>query len=368
MANNGTNPNISPLEWGFLSFTVILLIVCVVCNGIIVTVFVVHKSIRNHTNMFVLSLACADLIFGVISTPLWIANSSPDFEIPFYLINVDILCASASIYNCALLSIERALKIRFPYWYTNNVTAFRIKLVILCGWIAAVLVASLSFLRGGNAKDLNYIAFISIFSYILPVLAIFVSYISIFFVAHKHAKNIRRQNRQINYIMTCTTVSEAKTAWRLSVFIIVFVICWTPFFLKIWWFKFFKDSGFHDEVTVLFGVIANALQNINAAINPFLYAIFNPSFRKGIVTLYRRKSKDGHKTETSRRIELSTAQTNLNNSPSLSRAASSHCSPQIERRDLSIYKRLLTTEYTERRGINNENIRNSNSCYYETSL
>ena len=367
MANNGTNQNISPLEWGFFSFIVILLIVCVVCNGIIVTVFVVHKSIRNNTNMFVLSLACADLIIGVVSTPLWIAHSSPDHDIHFYLIgNVDIFCASASIYNCALLSIERALKIRFPYWYTNNVTAFRIKLVIFCGWIAAVLVGSLSFLRGKNATNLNYIIFISISSYILPVLAIFVSYISIFFVAHKHAKNIRRQNRQIDYIMTCTTVSEAKTAWRLSVFIIVFVICWTTFFLKIWWFMFFKDSGVH--VKVLFEVIANALQNINAAINPFLYAIFNPSFRKGIVTLYRRKSKDGHKTETSRRIELSTAQTNVNNSPSLNRAAPSHCSPQIQRRDLFIYKKLLTSEHTERRGINNENIRNSNSYYYETSL
>lgn len=366
MANNGTNPNPTPLEWGFLGFIVILVILCVVCNGIIVTVFVVHKSIRNHTNVFVLSLACADLIFGAISMPLWIANSSPDFDIHFYHNNVDILCASASIYNCALLSIERALKIRFPYWYTNNVTAFRIKLVILCGWIAAVLIGSLSFLRGKNAENLNYIIFVSIFSYILPVLAIFVSYISIFFVAHKHAKNIRRQNRQIDDIMACTTVSEVKTAWRLSVFIIALVICWTPFFLKIWWFKFFKHSGIH--VTVLFGVTANTLQNINAAINPFLYAIFNPSFRKGIVTLYRRKSKDGHKTETSRRIELSTAQTNLNNSPSLSRAASSHCSPQIERRDLSTYKRLLTTEYTERRGINSENTRNSNSCYYETSL
>lgn len=353
-------------EWGFFAFVIILSIAGVVFNGIIVTVFVVHKPIRNHTNMFVLSLACADLVVGAVSTPLWIIQSRRVLTLDFdYHISVDILCGSASIFNCALLSIERALKICFPYWYTNNVNAFRMKVVILLGWIAAILVGSLSPLRGANKENLYYLSFVSIVSYILPVLAIVISYTSIFSVAHKHAKSIRSQNRQIGNAMTSTTVSEAKTAWRLSVFIIVFIICWTPFYIRTWGFLFMRNLD-HRVITV-FNIIANTLPYINAAINPFLYTIFNPLFRKGIVKLYK-KSKDCHKTETSRRIEISTDHTNINNSPSLSRPVSTHCSPQIERHDLSAYTRLLTPRHAEHRSIDGEDIRSANNMYYETSL
>ena len=351
-------------EWGFIVFVISLSIACVVFNGIIVTVFVVYKSIRNHTNMFVLSLACADVIVGAISMPLWILESTKVLQFRYaYNDSIDVLCGSASIYNCALLSIERALKIRFPYWYTNNVNAFRIKVVIFFGWIAAILVGSLSLLRGMDTQNYYYLSFVSVFCYILPVLAIFISYTSVFLVAHKHAKSIRSQNRQIGNVMTRTTVSEAKTAWRLSVFIIVFIICWTPFYIRTWGFLFIKNGA----AKTVFNIIANTLPYINAAINPFIYTIFNPLFRKGIVKLYK-KGMNGHKTETSRRIETSTAQTNINNSPSLSRPVSTHCSPQIGRLDLSAHIRLLTPGHTGHRSIDDEDIHSAHNRYYETSL
>ena len=330
--------------------------------------------------MFVVSLACADLVVGMISMPLWIADSSPGLELHYYHYSIDIVCCSASIFNCALLSIERSLKINFPYWYTNNVTGFRLKMVILLGWISAVLIGSMSLLRGTNPNDLPFIIFISIFIYILPVLAILTSYMSIFVVAHKHAKSIRKQERRIDGDTTSMRMSEAKTAWRLSVFIIAFIICWTLFFVKTW-VRLFLRKG----LPLFFNVVANTLPNINAVINPFLYALFNPSFRRGMVQVFKKKKGTCEKMEPIRRNEISTTPKNLNNSLSrsgevlstqlLQCCASTQLFPQ-ERRELhsadlgkdhtDAHEIQLTPSLAEHRQSNDEEMYIPKN--YETSL
>jgi hypothetical protein len=373
MVNNTTypgKPSDPELQWVFLGFIVILVIACIVCNSIIIAVFIAEKSIRNHANMFVVSLACADLVVGMISMPLWIADSSPNLKIHYYHKSVDILCFSASIFICALLSIERALKIGSPFWYTNYVTAFRLKVIIVLGWIAAVLVGSLSLLRGTDPNNLPYIIFISIFIYILPVLAILISYMSIFVVAHRHAKSIRKQERRIDGGTTSIRMSDAKTAWRLSVFIIVFVICWTPVFVLIWGRLFLRNRP-----PVYFIIVATTLPYINAVINPFLYALFNPLFRRGIVKFYKKRKGTRQRMESIRRKESSTALTNPSNSFSMSGALSMQLFPQ-ERRELhsadlgkdhiDAHKKLLTQPHTEHGHANNEDMYISNN--YETSL
>ena len=368
MANNGTNPTSSSKEeWFFLGLIIILIVACIICNFIIVAVFIVEKSIRNHANMFVLSLACADLVVGMVLMPLWIADSTPGLNLHYYHTSVDIFCCSASILNCAFLSIERAIKINLPYWYMNNVTTFRLKIVILLVWIAAALIGGSSLLRGYNVNSIPYLAPITILIYVLPVLAIIASYISIFCVAHKHTQSIRQQKRRIAGDSTYTGISETKTAWRLSVFILVFIVCWTPFFVKTWGSLLFKTGP------IYFSVMANTLTNLNAAINPFLYALFNPSFRKGMVKLYRRKKRNNQKMESSRRIEISTGQTNIN-SPSISRVVSTQCSPLTERRDLRYHpdtSELLISPRDEHRHPCNKDKYSpeKNRMYmYETSL
>ena len=372
MTNNTTHPNSPPASpWYFFAVVILLLLACIICNSLIVAVFIIKKSIRNNTNMFVLSLACADLVVGMISMPLWIVNANPGIQLHYYVYTIDILCCSASIFNCALLSLERVLKICFPYWYANNVTAFKINVVILLGWIAAVLTGCLSLLRGTNSKNIYYAIFITIWIYILPVIAIFVSYMSIFFVAHKHAKTIRTQNRHFDSNIACVRISEAKTAWRLSIFIIVFVLCWTPFFVKTWASILFLPPAW-------FNVIANTLTYINAIINPFLYAIFNTSIRKEIRKLFKRRS-ESPKIGSSRRNEISTAQTNINYSPSISRNASTHLSPPTERREqylftdvrknhLNTCEELLIPTNSKYGLTNNEIMHDSNLYLYETSL
>ncbi|XP_028401740.1 histamine H2 receptor-like [Dendronephthya gigantea] len=372
-SGNSTGVEPPPDASWFLGVIVFLMVLCILCNSLIVVTFIVEKSIRNQANMFVVSLACSDLVVGMVSIPFWIANAALDAELHYYSYTVDILCGSASIFNCALLSIERALKISLPYWYINNVSSLRVKIAILCGWIGAVLVGGLSLARGTDRNNIPYIMFLTIVVYILPVMVIFVSYVSIFIVAHKHLRRIRKQKGRRPVETTRMNVSEWKTALRLSVFIVVYIICWTPLFIKIWRKVFLPDR------LVGFEVVAATLPNINAAVNPFLYALLNPLFRKGMGKLYTRNKGAGRTLESSRRNELSTAQTNINNSPSTGRAVSAQCSPNTERfllsmpansrkDQLDVYETLLTSPDVNHEYTNNHCDNRNNNCLHETSL
>lgn len=326
MANNTTDDIYDPgTGWAYLAVVSALFLACIICNGLILAVFLFDHTIRNQTNNFVVSLACADIVVGIVSMPLWIANSAPHITTTYYLYSIDLLCCSASIFSCALLSLERALKIICPYWYANTATTDRVKIVILFGWIAAILVGGLSLIRREDANNIPYISFITLVIYVLPVLTIFISYLSIFFVACKHSHDIQRQSRGVSKELSARLKGDTKTAWRLGIFIAVFIICWTPVFVTIWVDALSNNS----TLPVPFFVLASTLPYVNAVINPFLYALGNSAFRKSMKKLFKRKtmSQNG-KRSSSRRLHTSTLNTNINNSTTLCRA-----SPKTDRKD-----------------------------------
>ncbi|XP_028401309.1 5-hydroxytryptamine receptor-like [Dendronephthya gigantea] len=323
MANLTVHPSPESAVW-FLGIVVLLLVSCLICNTTILVVFVAEKSFRNRANMLVGSLACSDLVVGMVSIPLWIANSTTEVDLHYYHYSVDILCCSASIFNCALLSMERALKITLPYWYANNVNSVRIKIAILVSWIGAVFVGGLSLARGTDRNNIPYIIFLSVIIYILPVIVMFASNISIFIVAYKHAKSIRKQKCRLTCKATRMKVSESKTSLRLSVISIAYVICWTPVFVKVW-----GKILLPDGTPSYFNVTAVTLTHVNAVVNPFLYALLNPLFRKAIGKLYRKSKGFDRKRESKRRNDVSAVHTNHKNG-NVTRKAT-HCSPKTNR-------------------------------------
>lgn len=351
MTNNITDPGTG---WGYLAFVGVLLVACIVCNGLILVVFALDHTIRNETNNFVVSLACADIVVGMVSMPLWIANSAPNVKVTYYINSIDLLCCSASIFSCALLSLERALKINCPYWYANTVTTDRVKIVIVIGWITAIVVGGLSFARGHNANNIPYISFITLVIYVLPVIAICISYISILFVALKHSHNIRRQSRRVSGDSSPKLRSDAKIAWRLGIFIAVFIICWTPVFIAIWFDALMVGS----TLPLAFRVAASSLPYLNAVINPFLYALGNAAFRKSMKKLYKRKTMSQNtKISSSRRMQTSIFNMNLNHSPSLSRTVQT--SPKTDRKS----KVLLPSNHHHSRSLK-ELSQSESTCEY----
>jgi hypothetical protein len=68
---------------------------------------------------------------------------------------------------------------------------------------------------------------------------------------------------------------ERRAAITLGVLIVGFMVCWTPYVVVV-----IVQNIFRQEVHVMFFVISNLIGWLNSLINPVIYAVRNPEFRR----------------------------------------------------------------------------------------
>ncbi|XP_062406271.1 trace amine-associated receptor 13c-like [Sardina pilchardus] len=115
--------------------------------------------------------------------------------------------------------------------------------------------------------------------FILPCSVILLSYMKIFLIARKHSKGIKlakgnTTTRNRKYGDGVPNASERKAATTLGILVIVFLACLLPYFLSILFSAFIPGT----LMKVLAGTLP--LLYLNSAINPLVYALFYPWFRK----------------------------------------------------------------------------------------
>ncbi|KAG9509851.1 hypothetical protein GZH46_01622, partial [Fragariocoptes setiger] len=145
--NNNNNSNSKRVWWSVLMVVTLALINVVVIVGNVLVILAVYASakLRNVTNLFVVSLAVADLILGVAVLP---------YSLLFEIMNVwlfgelwcrawlvvDVWISTASILNLCAISIDRYVAVTRPMRYKALMTNRRARLVIGLVWCVAFLV------------------------------------------------------------------------------------------------------------------------------------------------------------------------------------------------------------------------------------
>uniref|UniRef100_A0A3Q3FPN6 G-protein coupled receptors family 1 profile domain-containing protein n=1 Tax=Labrus bergylta TaxID=56723 RepID=A0A3Q3FPN6_9LABR len=109
--------------WCFLHFGLIL---SLIANVLLVCVVVIYEKVKNVTNVFILNLACADLLF-TITLPFWAVYHMHhwvfgDFACKFTLLQrcAKVFCAAAWIISIAA-SVSDAIKVKVVDWGNNGI-------------------------------------------------------------------------------------------------------------------------------------------------------------------------------------------------------------------------------------------------------
>ncbi|XP_057708854.1 trace amine-associated receptor 13c-like [Corythoichthys intestinalis] len=280
-----------------LSLTCVLTVLL----NLLVSVAISHfRQLHTPTNLLLLSLAVSDVLVGLLVWPgqIYIRTSCWAFG--------DIACVcyqfasyivvSASVGNMVLISVDRYIAICSPLHYNVKVTVNTIQLCVCLCWLLLSLYCSV-LLRdhlahpekcrscyGECVVHLNVsdgiINMVAIF--ILPLSIIVTLYTRVFMVAVSQARAMRSHvtcNKVQNSVPLGAKKSELKAARTLGVLVLVFLVCFCPFYIS----SLVGDISFSTSAHYVV-----YLYNFNSCVNPLIYALFYPWFRravKHIVTL-----------------------------------------------------------------------------------
>ncbi|KAK2840179.1 hypothetical protein Q5P01_013919 [Channa striata] len=200
----------------------------------------------------------------------------------------------ASIGNMILISVDRYVAICEPLHYPTRVTVTRAKMCVGMCWTCSVVYNGLilkDFLTEpgqyrpcygrctGSVDDISGMID-NVLSSLAPVTVIIILYMRVFVTAVSQARAMRSHVAAVT-LKTSGTVttkkSELKAARTLGVVVAVFLMCFCPFFSC----AFIPDTADVDLFKVGF-----ILLHISPCLNPVIYALFYPWFRKAIRLIF----------------------------------------------------------------------------------
>ncbi|XP_062559624.1 dopamine receptor 1 [Armigeres subalbatus] len=331
---------LSPLSMSFLGVFLSIVIFLSVAGNILVCIAIyTERSLRRIGNLFLASLAIADLfvaslvmtfagvndllgywIFGAQFCDTWVA--------------FDVMCSTASILNLCAISLDRYIHIKDPLRYGRWVTRRVAIGTIVVIWLLAALVSfvpiSLDLHRDKRdetdtslvingvkyetcALDLTptYAVVSSCISFYVPCIVMIGIYCRLYCYAQKHVKSIRAVTRPgeisekryrsirrpkpsknklklrqlAHHASSPYHVSDHKAAITVGVIMGVFLVCWVPFFCVNIIAAFCKTCIGPQTFKVL-----SWLGYSNSAFNPIIYSIFNTEFREAFKRILTTRS------------------------------------------------------------------------------
>ncbi|KAM7394014.1 hypothetical protein PAMP_020843 [Pampus punctatissimus] len=272
--------------------------VLTVALNLLVIISISHfRQLHSPTNLILLSLAISDLLVGLLVMPLVTVH----FIETCWLLG-DLMCGlscivnftftSASVGNMVLISIDRYVAICYPLHYPNKVTRSRVEVCVCLCWACSLFYNGLilkDHLRQPDRHNSCYgeclvvITYVSgtvdlLFTFIGPCTVIIVLYMRVFVVAVSQARVMQSHITAAvgGTVKVTAKKSEQKAARTLGIVIIVFLLCFCPYY-----YPSFAGQDISNSISS-WVVIFTWLLFFNSCLNPLIYAFFYPWFRKSI--------------------------------------------------------------------------------------
>ena len=296
-------------------FPIIIGVFIVAANSLVIALVATRRNLRTVTNYILTSLAVSDLCTGAISIPLFlscnITHSSGFCNADLIVI---IFTSVSTVLHIVAMSIDRYICIIHALRYQIWVTKRRGWCVIAFIWFVALFMAliqlawkdlSLEVKEDQDPETQRIVVIYDIFRFVvfigIPVFFMAFTYARILHEVHRQTKNIHRNNTPGWQETQRSTRKEWKVAIIFLTMMIIFIICWVPFFLlrieQTLQSKFFQLN--FSDITI---VLIYWLRLCSSLINPCLYILCKPDFRKA--TCHRKRKQRRNCSADSTRISL----------------------------------------------------------------
>ncbi|XP_038068554.1 tyramine receptor Ser-2-like [Patiria miniata] len=296
-----------------------LALVTVVGNLLVITAYVKNKKLRSIANSFLVSLACADLLVGIVVIPFYISlefvnrgNWYLGQWACFFFFAFDVMACTASILHLCVVSADRYVAIVHPMTYPVKMTRRLACVLMLVAWGLSLCVSFPWMLYWNTIIPVSpelgnhcllpspvlYNVASSGISFFVPATIIIVLYAKMFCVAWQHSRRVQKGRLQVGNgdgephqeamrIHRGGRAQQAQTelhreyraAKTVGLVVGAFMVCWLPVFIII------VINPWCGEACKELRSYINWLGFINSAVNPFIYAFTNLQFREAFASI-----------------------------------------------------------------------------------
>ncbi|XP_070579591.1 adenosine receptor A3-like [Ptychodera flava] len=311
------------VNWPSVVGLAVVSLPCILLNSVVIAGILLDRSLHSVTNIFIVSLATADLLVGSVVVPLYVAeqnSGSVGVLLDCILMrSFTVFFIMASVAHLLLITVDRFIAITFPLRYQTLMTKRRAIAFIVACWVLSIMAAFAPFMgwRREDSRDLRqvsgicgyldymtlpYIVTMFIVWYAIPVVVMVVLYGLIFRTASKQANRIRDINRNAEHLnkqedtangalrsgqsRTPSTVDHRKAEKVLCAIFGCFFACTLPGLIFL-----FIDHVTGSEVSITLANFTNILTFLNSALNPLLYGIGNRQVRGSIRERFQRVAR-----------------------------------------------------------------------------
>lgn len=180
-----------------------MMMLTIVGNILVIIAVLTSRSLKGAQNLFLVSLAAADILVATLIIPFSLANELQGYWAfssiwcEIYLALDVLFCTSSIVHLCAI-ALDRYLSISRPVSYGAKRTPVRIKAAIIVVWMISAVISfppllTLDKSEGGEEScELNseswYILYSTIGSFFAPCVIMILVYIRIYQIAKQHTR------------------------------------------------------------------------------------------------------------------------------------------------------------------------------------
>ncbi|XP_034722241.1 trace amine-associated receptor 13c-like [Etheostoma cragini] len=277
------------IVWYSLSLTTVTL-------NLLIIISISHfRQLHTPTNILLRCLAVSDFLVGLVLMPVEVLRQTScwflgDF-VCFLYNSLTIIITVSSLGDIVLISVDRYVAICDPLHYNTRITLNRVKLSVCLCWLYSASY-SFVFMKDDLTQPGRYNSCYGecllvtdyftglidlVLSFILPVTVIVALYLRVFAIAVAQARAMRSHITAVTLQHSVTPKakkSELKAARTLGVLVLVFLMCLCPYYCV----SLAGDSFINVSSASYFLFVCQ----FNSGLNPVIYALFYPWFRKAV--------------------------------------------------------------------------------------
>ena len=277
------------LSFSSASFTILSAVVATVGNFLVVLAVFLdpNKDLRSPFNYLVANLGLADLIVGLLTSPLaatfliFEGLKHPNQHFSVWLHITYFISCTASLLSLTALALDRYVAITYPLLYRTKLSPIRAFLASLLVWTASILLSLIYFIVGYNK-----------FRFVFASTAVAATFAVLVFTNVKIFKYLRCQVHQWdalhdstdeNLAMKQAVKREKKITKTLLIVLALFLACYVPSCICIYIVNLCSTCNcvfIHWVRDIQFVLVM-----VNSGVNPFVYAWRLQSFRRAFKSI-----------------------------------------------------------------------------------